>query len=98
MRICEETYRMHARGSVVWSKPPSFKLDVAEGFNNHWHVKGVLLKDIPITGVRMYNYFDDGSRNTVGALPLHRAVRSAHRPRAGDRRRASRLPGPQHRG
>jgi hypothetical protein len=36
MRICEETYRMHARGSVMWSKPPSFKLDAAEGFNNHW--------------------------------------------------------------
>jgi alanine dehydrogenase len=74
MRICEETYRMHARGSVVMSKPPSFKLDVAEGFHNHWHVKGVLLKDIPVTGVRMYNYFDDGSRNTVGALDCTRLI------------------------
>ena len=74
MRICEDVYRMHARGSVVWSKPPSFKLDVAEGFHNHWHVKGVLLEDIPVTGVRMYNYFDDGSRNTVGALDCTRFI------------------------
>ncbi len=74
MRICEETYRMHARGSVVWSKPPSFKLDVAEGFHNHWHVKGCLLKDIPVTGVRMYNYFDDGARNTVGGLDCTRFI------------------------
>jgi alanine dehydrogenase len=74
MRICEDTYRMHARGSVVWSKPPSFKLDVAEAFNNHWHVKGVLLKDIPVTGVRMYNYYDDGARNTVGGLDCTRFI------------------------
>ena len=74
MRICEDTYRMHARGSVMWSKPPSFKLDVAEGFHNHWHVKGCLLKDIPVTGVRMYNYFDDGARNTVGALDCTRFI------------------------
>jgi alanine dehydrogenase len=74
MRICEETYRMHARGSVAWSKPPSFKLDVAEGFHNHWHVKGCLLRDIPVTGVRMYNYFDDGARNTVGSLDCTRFI------------------------
>jgi ornithine cyclodeaminase len=82
MRICEETYRMHARGSVVLSKPPSFKLDIAEGFHNHWHVKGVLLKDIPVTGVRMYNYFDDGARNTVGALDCTRFIALAD-PRTG---------------
>ena len=35
---------MHARGSVVLASPPSFKLDVADGFNNHWHVKSVFLK------------------------------------------------------
>ncbi len=54
LRICEDVYGMHARGSVVWSSPASFKLDVADGFNNHWHVKSVLLKDIPTTGVRLY--------------------------------------------
>jgi alanine dehydrogenase len=59
---------------VVHAKPPSFKLDVAEGFNNHWHVKGVLLKEIPTTGVRLYNYFDDGRRNTVGFLECARYV------------------------
>jgi alanine dehydrogenase len=74
MRICEEVYRMLERGTVEHSKPPSFKLDVAEGFNNHWHVKGALLKEIPTTGVRLYNYFDDGARNTVGALECARYV------------------------
>ena len=47
MRLCEQVYAMHARGSVVLSNPPSFKLDVADGFHNHWHVKSVFLKDIP---------------------------------------------------
>ena len=65
---------MHARGSVVLSNPPSFKLDVADGFNNHWHVKSVFLKDIPATGVRIYNYFDDGARNTVGGLDCTRYI------------------------
>jgi len=74
MKVCEDVYRMHARGSVVLSKPPSFKLDIGEGFNNHWHVKGTLLKDIPVTGVRMYNYYDDGKRNTVGALDCTRYI------------------------
>ena len=55
LHICEQVYAMHARGSVVLSNPPSFKLDVADGFNNHWHVKSVFLKDIPATGVRIYN-------------------------------------------
>lgn len=66
MRICEDVYRMHAAGSVDWSKPPSFKLDTAAPFHNHWHVKGVMLRDLPITGVRLYNYYDDGDYNTVG--------------------------------
>ena len=74
LRICEEVYGMHARGSVVWSSPASFKLDVAEGFNNHWHVKSALLKDIPTTGVRLYNYYDDGVRNTVGDLGCTRYI------------------------
>jgi ornithine cyclodeaminase len=72
--VCEQVYLMHARGSVVLSNPPSFKLDVAEGFHNHWHVKSVFLKDIPATGVRVYNYFDDGARNTVGALGCTRYI------------------------
>ena len=72
MRISEEVYHMLARGTVMHSKPPSFKLDVAENFNNHWHVKAALLKEIPTTGVRFYNYFDDGQRNTVGYLECAR--------------------------
>ena len=74
LAVCEDVYRMHARGSVVWSRPPSFKLDVAEGFNNHWHVKGTLLKEVPVTGVRLYNYYDDGRRNTVGGLDCTRWI------------------------
>ena len=74
LKVCEDVYRMHARGSVVWSNPHSFKLDVAEGFNNHWHVKAAFLKDIPATGVRLYNYYDDGVRNTVGGLDCARYI------------------------
>jgi ornithine cyclodeaminase len=74
LRVCEDIYHMLARGTVAHSKPPSFKLDVAEGFNNHWHVKSALLKEIPTTGVRLYNYFDDGVRNTVGLLECARYV------------------------
>ncbi len=74
MRVCEQVYMMHARGSVVLSAPPSFKLDVADGFHNHWHVKSVFLKDVPTTGVRTYNYYDDGNRNTVGGLDNTRLI------------------------
>jgi alanine dehydrogenase len=74
MNVCEQVYLMHARGSVVLSNPPSFKLDVADGFHNHWHVKSVFLKDVPTTGVRLYNYYDDGVRNTVGGLDCTRYI------------------------
>jgi ornithine cyclodeaminase/alanine dehydrogenase-like protein (mu-crystallin family) len=74
MRVCEQTYLMHARGSVQWSNPGSFKLDVQAPFYNHWHVKGVFLSEIPATGVRLYNYYDDGVRNTVGDLSCARYV------------------------
>jgi len=74
LAVCEQVYLMHARGSIVLANPPSFKLDVADGFNNHWHVKSVFLKEIPITGVRLYNYYDDGVRNTVGGLDCTRYI------------------------
>jgi alanine dehydrogenase len=83
MRVCEDVYRMHARGSVVWSHPQSFKLDVADGFNNHWHVKSCFLKDVPTTGVRIYNYYDDGVRNTVGGLDNTRYIVLSN-PRTGE--------------
>jgi alanine dehydrogenase len=73
MRICEDVFLMHSRGSVFPPVMPSFKLDDAE-FNNHWHVKSVLLKDVPVTGVRLYNYYDDGDRNTVGNLDCARYI------------------------
>lgn len=73
MRICEDVFLMHARGSISPPIPPAFKLDDSE-FHNHWHVKGVLLKEIPITGVRFYNYYDDGTRNTVGKPECNRYV------------------------
>jgi ornithine cyclodeaminase/alanine dehydrogenase-like protein (mu-crystallin family) len=83
LRICEDVYGMHARGSVVWSSPQSFKLDVAEQFNNHWHVKSAFLKEIPTTGVRLYNYYDDGVRNTVGDLGCTRYIVLSD-PRSGE--------------
>ena len=73
-RVCEDVYRMHAEDSVVLATPPSFKLDVAGEFNNHWHVKGAFLKAIPATGIRLYNYFDDGATNTVGMLSCARYI------------------------
>jgi ornithine cyclodeaminase/alanine dehydrogenase-like protein (mu-crystallin family) len=68
LRLCEDVYRMHLRQSVVWATPPSFRLDVEAPFYNHWQVKGALLKEIPASGVRLYNYFDDGTHTTVGSL------------------------------
>ncbi len=74
LHVCEEVYRMHARGSVQWSQPSSWKLDVGAPWFNHWHVKGAFLPEIPTTGVRMYNYYDDGVRNTVGQLECARYI------------------------
>jgi len=73
MKICEDVFRMHARGTVFPQIPPAFKLDNDE-FHNHWHVKSALLKEIPVTGVRFYNYYDDGQRNNVGNLDCNRYV------------------------
>ena len=74
LQVCEEVYWMHARGTVQWSRPPSWKLDVGEPWHNHWHVKGAFLPEIPATGVRMYNYYDDGVKNTVGRLECARYI------------------------
>lgn len=74
MDICEDIYRMHARKSVKWSDPPSQKLDVGAPFHNHWHVKTVILQDEPVAGVRLYSYYDDGTRNTVGRLDCARYI------------------------
>src|SRR5258708_25889122 len=74
MAICEDVFRMHARNSVKWSVPPSQKLDVGAPLHNHWHVKTVILEDEPIAGVRLYSYYDDGTRNTVGRLDCARYI------------------------
>ena len=74
MAICEDVFRMHARKSVKWSVPPSQKLDVGAPFHNHWHVKTVILEDEPVAGVRLYTYYDDGLRNTVGRLDCTRYI------------------------
>jgi len=74
LEIVEDVYRMQGEGSIMTSSPPSFKLDAGDPFHNHWHVKCALLKDTPITGVRLYNYFDDGKRNTVGQLECGRYI------------------------
>jgi ornithine cyclodeaminase len=59
---------------VKWSVPPSQKLDVGAPFHNHWHVKTVILEDEPVAGVRLYTYYDDGLRNTVGRLDCTRYI------------------------
>lgn len=74
LNIAEDVYRMQGEGSVMTSTPPNFKLDIGDPFYNHWHVKCALLKEVPITGVRLYNYFDNGLRNTVGQLECGRYV------------------------
>ena len=74
MQVCEDVYHMHAKGSVQWSAPPSWKLDVDAPWHNHWHVKGAFLPEVPTTGVRMYNYYDDGVKNTVGQLECARYI------------------------
>jgi len=74
LAIAEDVYRMQGEDTVMTSSPPSFKLDIAEPFHNHWHVKCALLKETPVTGVRLYNYFNDGERNTVGQLECARWV------------------------
>ena len=74
MQVCEDVYHMHAKGSVQWSAPPSWKLDVDAPWHNHWHVKGAFLPEVPTTGVRMYNYYDDGIKNTVGQLECARYI------------------------
>jgi ornithine cyclodeaminase/alanine dehydrogenase-like protein (mu-crystallin family) len=43
----------------------------------------VFLKDIPATGVRFYNYYDDGVRNTVGGLDCGRYIYLSD-PRTGE--------------
>src|SRR5436853_7254767 len=74
MKICEDIFRMHARNSVKLSVPPSQKLDVGAPFHNHWHVKTTILQDAPIAGVRLYSYYSEGTRNTVGRLDFTRYV------------------------
>ena len=74
MQVCEDVYQMHANGTVQWSAPPSWKLDVDAPWHNHWHVKGAFLSEVPTTGVRMYNYYDDGIKNTVGQLECARYI------------------------
>ena len=74
LAIAEDVYRMQGEDTVMTSTPPSFKLDIAAPFHNHWHVKCALLKETPVTGVRLYNYFNDGTRNTVGQLECARWV------------------------
>ena len=73
MAVCEDVYRMHAEGSVVWTSPPSLRLD-DDAFHHHWHVKGALLNEIPVSGIRMYAYYEDAARSTVGTLEATRYV------------------------
>ena len=73
MAVCEDVYRMHAEGTVSWTEPPAFRLD-DDRFHHHWHVKGALLSEIPISGVRLYAYYEDSERSTVGTLDATRYI------------------------
>ena len=73
MAVCEDVYRMHAEGTVSWTDPPAFRLD-DDRFHHHWHVKGALLSEIPISGVRLYAYYEDAERSTVGTLDATRYI------------------------
>jgi ornithine cyclodeaminase len=68
MRICEQVYLAQARGSVTWPTSPNLKLDEPQPFHNHWIGKAALLRETAATGVRLYNYYDDGHRNNIGSL------------------------------
>ncbi len=74
MRICEDVLLMHARDTVTWSRPPTMILEETVSFHNHWHVKAILLKDIPVSAVRVFNFYNDGVRSTVGQLDCTRFV------------------------
>ena len=73
MAVCEDVYRMHAEGTVSWTEPPAFRLD-DDRFHHHWHVKGALLSEVPISGVRLYAYYEDSERSTVGTLDATRYI------------------------
>ena len=73
MAVCEDVYRMHAEGTISWTDPPAFRLD-DDRFHHHWHVKGALLSEIPISGVRLYAYYEDAQRSTVGTLDATRYI------------------------
>lgn len=73
LEVCENVYRMHAAGTVEWTTPPSFRLD-DDRFHHHWHVKGALLNEIPVSGIRLYSYYEDAERSTVGTLEAARYV------------------------
>ena len=74
MAICEDVFRQHARKTITWSDPPSQKLDVGAPLHNHWHTKTVLLSEEPMSGARLYSYYDDGVTNTVGKLDCARYI------------------------
>ena len=98
MAICRRRLS-HARaqfGEIVGATEPEARRRAP--FHNHWHVKTVILEDEPIAGVRVYSYYDDGLRNTVGRLelrPLDRAGRSQDRTADCHSRRALDLRHPQ---
>ena len=74
MDLCEDVFRMHARQSVRFSQPVSLRMDVGAPYHNHWHVKAAQLDEVPVTGLRLYNYHDDGEYNNVGYVDCARYV------------------------
>jgi len=62
LEVAEDVFRMHARGTVTWCDPPRFTIH-GQQQNIYSHVKGCVLEEIPIMGVRVVAYYihPDGS-------------------------------------
>ena len=59
-------------GAVLWLRPPSWKLNAA--VPRRRRVKGAFMPEIPATGARMRNDYDDSVRNAVGRLESARCI------------------------
>ena len=87
MRICENVYLMHARGSVTWSTPQRMRLDTEGPLHNHWHIKAVLLRDVPSRACvsTTTTTMAGAIPSAISIAPATRPVEPEERPCLGDR-------------
>lgn len=62
LEVAEDVFRMHARGSVTGCDPPRFTIR-GKRQSIYSHVKGCVLEEVPIMGIRVVGYYvhPDGS-------------------------------------